>query len=351
MDRASKLLSERCSPSEAADYFLAPDSRPDLLLEVLLSARGAEPSPSLGARVPSPAQPPPPRKSSLLRHGVRVLIFCCMIAIISCAVGQDHLNSLAVSNGMAKEVVGAGPHSAGEVEQLDTAVQSAWDSTWKMVAGSPLPDPLARSFAGRLLRGDWSGLFLLDRDGNLKAVAKPETSAAVAQWLARYRGLEDENVILRKTMESLSATQNAQKLYLEINLAANRIFVKMGAQVLYDFPVVTGKGFADRDSGVIRQFQTPRGMLKVIEKQLDPVWIPPAWNWTERGQTPPAYRAPVYGHLGHYRLLFPDGIGIHGTGGSVIAPGKYSHGCIRMSAKDLKLVFDLADVGTELYIY
>jgi hypothetical protein len=344
MDRAAKLLSERCSPSEAAEYFLAPDSRPDLLLEVLLAAKNSTPTQILGARVPA-------ARKSLLRHGVRLLIFFCVIAVISCAVGQNQNNSLAMGNGLAKEVVGADPDRAGEVEQLDTAVQSAWDSTWRMVAGSPLPDPLERSFAGRLLRGDWSGLFLLDRDGDLKAVAKPETSAAVTQWLARYRGLEDENLTLRKTMESLSAVQNTQKIYLEIDLAANRLHVKMGAQTLYDFPVVTGKGFAERDSGVIRQFQTPRGMLKVIEKQLDPVWIPPAWNWTERGQTPPAYRAPVYGHLGHYRLLFPDGIGIHGTGGSTINPGKFSHGCIRMNAKDLKLVYELADVGTELYIY
>jgi hypothetical protein len=79
--------------------------------------------------------------------------------------------------------------------------------------------------------------------------------------------------------------------------------------------------------------------------------LPPAWHWTERGLEPPAYRPAVRGALGKYRLLFPDAIGIHGTAGTTIRPGKYSHGCIRMNAKDLKIVFDLCDIGTELYVY
>ena len=136
------------------------------------------------------------------------------------------------------------------------------------------------------------------------------------------------------------------------NLEDNRLKVKLGATTMYEFPIVSGKGYTPRELGRGGRFATPRGILRVEKKEVDPVWYPPDWHWTERGLTPPASgRNGVRGHLGKYRLNLGQGYGIHGTTSGRIQPGKYSHGCIRMNATDLETVFKLTDVGTEVFIY
>ena len=44
--------------------------------------------------------------------------------------------------------------------------------------------------------------------------------------------------------------------------------------------------------------------------------------------------------------------GIHGTrSGNIGAPGKRSHGCVRMNRRDLTITYRLCDVGTKVYVY
>lgn len=366
---AAKLLEEKRSPSEVANFFLAPIQHPDMVMDILI-ARGQDKGKSRRGRRdkgddyyipgldmgPAGGPPAPTRRFLTLRNALKVMVFLSMVTVISCAIAPN--SALYNTENGSGDIIDMGVISAGGsgdgpsvmIEPMEEAVDSAWDSAWKMLAGTDLPEPLAASFAGRLFKGEWSGLFLLDKDGNLKAVAKPESFPMVASWMDRYNHLEDENNVLRETMEALTRVQDSEKIYLELDLTENTIYVKMASKVLHKFPVVTGKGYTPR-GGRIRRFQTPRGVMSVIKKEENPVWYPPSWHWTERGQSPPKYRPAIRGVLGTRRLKFPDGYGIHGTSGGRIRPGKYSHGCIRMNKRDIHIVYNMCDVGTELYVY
>lgn len=154
----------------------------------------------------------------------------------------------------------------------------------------------------------------------------------------------------------LRAGVKEDEIYLEINLDANELYIKMGTQILYSFPVVTGKGPTRLPAtGRIRNFDTPRGVFEIIAKEKNPVWYKPDWYWLEKGKPVPKNltleERAVPGYLGKYRLHLGGGYSIHGTKGGIINPGKYSHGCIRMNEKDLEKVWDMTEVGTKVIIY
>jgi tetratricopeptide (TPR) repeat protein len=166
----------------------------------------------------------------------------------------------------------------------------------------------------------------------------------------------EENFRLRETQRWLQPTINEEEVYLELNLAEDQLMIKMGTQVLYSFPMVSGKGRTwIKGTGRYRDFSTPKGIRHITYKERNPVWYRPNWSWLERGLEIPddlekEDRA-VPGVLGKYRINLGEGYAIHGTRSGRIKPGKYSHGCIRLSARDLKKVWDMTEEGTKVFIY
>jgi len=168
--------------------------------------------------------------------------------------------------------------------------------------------------------------------------------------------IQEENFRLRQTLQWLKPTVYSEEIYLELDLFRDRLYVKMGTQTLYDFPMVSGKGLATlRATGEERDFSTPTGIREIRAKEVDPVWYRPNWSWLEKGEEIPETLSleerAVPGALGKYRLHLGEGYSIHGTSSGRIRPGKYSHGCVRMNAADLKKVWDLTQEGTKVFIY
>jgi hypothetical protein len=339
----SKLFEKTHTPSEIAEFFLSTGAHPEMVMKVLIEERRMAALRGQ-ARAMSPAAVPP---SVPWRHVIRTAFILSMAMFLSCAVAHNSRDPVAASAIAADDAAAAGAN----IERAQGALGAAWTTIKRTIAGEPLPPTVANSFVGRLARGDWAGIALVDSEGRVRALARDQGYDAMSQWMERLHGMEKENLALRQFMEDLRQTQDSKKIYLEINLTENLLYVKMGTETLYEFPVVTGKGYTPRESGRRRWFATPRGILSVQKKEKNPVWRPPAWNWTEKGEEVPDVRPPVYGHLGRYRLNLGDGYGIHGTANGRIKPGKYSHGCIRMNARDLETAYKMSDVGTQVYIY
>lgn len=199
--------------------------------------------------------------------------------------------------------------------------------------------------------------------------------------------------------------------YIVISIAENRLWFKRGATVLFRTRVATGTGKnLERAGGSRWKFETPRGRLVVVRKDVDPAWVPPDWHYVEmarktgkrlrrleRGQSIPLPGSAVIvvsgadvvtrypdgrevpfevlegkeiiagrdliippigtnqrrymGVLGVNRLYLGDGYGIHGTDVPTSIGRSASHGCVRVRNEDIETLFRIVPVGTPVYIY
>jgi len=168
--------------------------------------------------------------------------------------------------------------------------------------------------------------------------------------------IQEENFRLRQALQVLRPVKDSQEVYLELDLEHNRLYVKMGTETLYDFPIVSGKGETRLNyTGEERDFSTPIGIREIRAKEVDPVWYRPNWYWLEHDESVPEDLAledrAVPGALGKYRLYLGEGYSIHGTASGRIRSGHYSHGCVRMNAADLEQVWKMTKEGTKVFIY
>ncbi len=166
----------------------------------------------------------------------------------------------------------------------------------------------------------------------------------------KISGYEEQLFRYKMLNRSLRRSVDSETIYIEIDLQADRLLVKLGTQPLYEYPAVTGKGRTR-----IRDFSTPTGVFQIENMIKNPKWYRPDWVWTERGLEVPEditlEERGIAGVLGPWKLGIGQGYYIHGTRSGRIRPGKYSHGCIRMNNKDLRQLVRLVEVGTMVYIY
>jgi L,D-transpeptidase ErfK/SrfK len=139
---------------------------------------------------------------------------------------------------------------------------------------------------------------------------------------------------------------NSVRQGIVINIAAMRLFyfppAKAGEkQVVYTHPIGIGRV----------GWQTPEGSTKVVSKQKDPVWIPPASvrkEHKENGEILPA-RVPAGpdNPLGRFKftLGWPSYL-IHGTNKPYGVGLRSSHGCIRLYPEDVEKIFAMVNPGT-----
>ena len=199
--------------------------------------------------------------------------------------------------------------------------------------------------------------------------------------------------------------------YIVISIAENRLWFKQGATVLFRTRVATGTGkYLERAGGSRWKFETPRGRLVVLRKDVDPAWVPPDWHYVEsarkagkrlrrleRGMSIPVGNGTVItvsgadvvtrypdGHevpfevlegkelivgrdlimppintnqrryagvLGSNRLYLGDGYGIHGTDAPTSIGRGASHGCVRVRNEDIETLYRIVPLGTPVYIY
>jgi lipoprotein-anchoring transpeptidase ErfK/SrfK len=150
------------------------------------------------------------------------------------------------------------------------------------------------------------------------------------------------------------ATAFTNELYIVVNPNGNRLSLRRGQRVLREAAISTGKN----DTLTYRKrkwvFQTPRGIMSVIRKKKDPVWIKPDWAFLERGESIPPLNSPLRkekGVLGAFMLDLGGGVMIHGTPYENLLGRSVTHGCIRVGYEDLKVLFDSVQVGTKVFIF
>lgn len=165
------------------------------------------------------------------------------------------------------------------------------------------------------------------------------------------RELERATKGLRRELKSLVP----RSLYIVVDTGSNRLYVKRGDKVLHEAPCSTGSGalLVDPDTGRQWIFDTPRGRFQVIRKAEDPVWTKPDWAFVEEGKPVPEKWSERrdYETLGDYALYFGDGYMIHGTLYQRYLGQSITHGCVRLGDEDLARVYQMAPLGTPIFIF
>lgn len=175
-----------------------------------------------------------------------------------------------------------------------------------------------------------------------------------------------------------------------------------GQDTLISTQVGVGMGSVTTARGRVYDFNTPRGLRRVLLKEEEPMWNPPDWHYYSLGQrvrqfpeggitlddgrrvvrrgawigylqggefTPiPRDESLFFGGilyippfgtenrkvpevLGHYKLDTGGGIMIHGTDDPLAIGFPATHGCIRVNDEPLEQLYGEVQVGTPVYIY
>jgi L,D-transpeptidase YbiS len=193
---------------------------------------------------------------------------------------------------------------------------------------------------------------LVPLDAGAEAADAPDAPEAPdAPDAKEARELERETKGLRRELRSLVP----RSLYIVVDTGSNRLYVKRGDKVLHEAPCSTGSGglLVDPDTGRQWIFDTPRGRFQVIRKAEDPVWTKPDWAFVEEGKPVPEKWSERrdYDTLGDYALYFGDGYMIHGTLYQRYLGQSITHGCVRLGDEDLARVYQMAPLGTPIYIF
>ncbi|HWV57057.1 MAG TPA: L,D-transpeptidase [Longimicrobiales bacterium] len=179
------------------------------------------------------------------------------------------------------------------------------------------------------------------------SAAQPAAYAA----LAFETGLGEE----RFTRAPLDAER-----YIVIPLVENRLYLMEGTRVIWSAPVATGGGFTLEAAGRSWQFDTPRGVFRIQREEIDPVWVKPEWAYLREGLPVPPLHAPERrqrGMLGNTALFIGYELALHGTDRPdlVLNPDpeerRVSHGCIRLTDEDARILYHMVDPGTLVLIY
>lgn len=134
-----------------------------------------------------------------------------------------------------------------------------------------------------------------------------------------------------------------------LNLAELRLYYfspkkEGGTQLVYTFPISVGR----------MDWKSPLGSTKVVKKEKDPAWNPPASIKAEHAREGDYLPDQIPGGdptnpLGHYALrLGISGYLIHGVNEQKeYGIGmRVTHGCIRLYPEDIELLFSLVEEGT-----
>ncbi len=123
---------------------------------------------------------------------------------------------------------------------------------------------------------------------------------------------------------------------LTIKLNEKRVYVYKGDKAIANYPVAIGK----------KGWETPTGEWQVMEKIKNP-----GWTSFKNGQVIKAGRDNPLGE--RWIGFWTDGqdvIGFHGTTNLKSIGTAASHGCVRMSNRDVKALFPLVKVGTTVKV-
>jgi len=171
-------------------------------------------------------------------------------------------------------------------------------------------------------------------------------------FIRTQRAMEDEVETLRYKV----GRHVKNDLHVLVDTRANKLYVKKGLTLLWDADCSVGRGgiLTDKRTGRRWEFVTPRGQFDIREKIEKPLWRKPDWAFVEEKKPVPPPNDPsrlVEGELGAYVFNLGDGYLIHGTLNEAVLGHAVSHGCVRLSAADLKRLYETVPKWTRVYIY
>jgi len=146
-----------------------------------------------------------------------------------------------------------------------------------------------------------------------------------------------------------------RSIYILIDTAENRLYLKKGDEVVREAVVSCGSGGILKEPNGKRSwvFDTPRGQFHVESKLTNPYWVKPDWAFIEEGEPIPKIFEDriAEGELGDYALGFGKGYFIHGTLYTRLLGRNVTHGCVRVGDEDLKTVFQTVGLGTRILVF
>jgi lipoprotein-anchoring transpeptidase ErfK/SrfK len=123
---------------------------------------------------------------------------------------------------------------------------------------------------------------------------------------------------------------------LVLNLKEKRVYVYRGEKLIKKYPVAIGK----------KGWETPVGEWQVMEKIKNP-----AWTSFKTGEVfAPGTENPLGARWIGFWTDGKDVIGFHGTANLKSIGTAASHGCVRMRNRDVKALFPLVKVGTNVKV-
>jgi L,D-transpeptidase ErfK/SrfK len=131
----------------------------------------------------------------------------------------------------------------------------------------------------------------------------------------------------------------------------NGVVVNLPEMRLYAY-VEEGKPPVSYPIGVGRVgLETPMGKTKVIKKTEGPIWYPTARMREEDPELPASMPAGPDNPLGTHALYlgWPE-YAIHGTNRAFGIGRRVSSGCVRLYPEDIIELYDIINVGTEVYV-
>lgn len=165
--------------------------------------------------------------------------------------------------------------------------------------------------------------------------------------------IEDASAAVKRLGEQF-ATAFTNEVYLVVNPEANRLQMRRGQNVLLEAAISTGRNDTLTHLKHKWVFRTPRGIMTVLAKKKNPVWLKPDWAFLEKGESIPPWNSPLRrekGVLGAFLLDLGGGVMIHGTPQEHLLGRSVTHGCIRVGKADLTVLYDSVPVGTRVFIY
>ncbi len=156
-------------------------------------------------------------------------------------------------------------------------------------------------------------------------------------------------------MAGKSAIVKEKGSYIVIDRYINKLYLRTESKVILEALCSTGTGaeLEDTLSGRRWIFETPRGVFKIDTKLENPWWRKPDWAFIEEGEAIPIDDQERLDPemLGEFALGFGDGLFIHGTLYERLLGVNVTHGCVRLGAEDLKVLYKNAKIGTRVYVY
>ncbi len=188
----------------------------------------------------------------------------------------------------------------------------------------------------------------------------PDNSLAQEAQRKLNPPIEDEEVDksakpVKKGKRVARKPANFKLPYIVIDTHTNHIYYRTQDSVLFSALCSTGTGsqLVDTVGGRVWKFHTPRGVFSVESHLTDPWWRKPDWAFIEEGEPIPTNPKDRMDSdvMGDFAIGFGDGFFIHGTLYERLIGVAATHGCVRMSAKDLDWLYPQVKTGTPVVIF